>query len=323
MKSVLVPLFVAVAGLGGLAAEVAAQGYPEKPVKILVGYPPGGAPDFVARTVAQGLSEILGQQFVVENRPSAGGILATDLVAKAPADGYTLLSGETGQLQIVPYVFKSLPYDPIRDFTPIALVGTTPGIIVTTTKSNIKTVKDLISAAKADPGKLNYGSSGIGTIHHLTFAALSSAAGIQMTHVPFKGAPLTLPALLNGEIHVMMTSVGVAQGQMKAGTINILAVTSADRFPPLPDVPAVAEDLKGFNIASETGILGPAGLPQDVKIKLSKAIKTTLEKKEMQERYAKISLLTTWLSPEAYAENIKQSLKKFGELAKAANIQPN
>lgn len=312
-----------VAALAGLAGGAAAQDYPQRPVRILVGYPPGGAPDFVARTMAQGLGEVLGQQFVVENKPGASGALATELVAKAAPDGHTLLVGETGQLQILPFILKPPPYDPVRDLEPVALVATTPTFLITSTKSNIRTVKDLIREAKANPGKLNYGSSGIGSIHHITLEAFCLAAEINMAHIPFRGAPLTLPALLSGEIHAMVASVGVVQSQMRAGTINILGVSSAGRFPLLPDVPPIADELKGFEFASETGILGPAGLPRDIKLKLSRAIKATLDKKEVRERYEKIALLITWSSPEGYAENIQHNLRKFEKVIKAANIQPN
>ena len=177
MKALLNQLLIFSAGLIFFGSAFG-QEYPNRSVRIFVGYPPGGVPDFVARTIGQSFSQTFGQQFVVENKPGAGGTLATDLVAKSPADGYTLLSGETGQLEIAPYLFKALPYDTLRDLTPISLVGITPGIFVSSSRSQIRTIQDLIREAKANPGKLNYGSAGIGSIHHILWEAFSAAAEI-------------------------------------------------------------------------------------------------------------------------------------------------
>ena len=314
---------IAIMGLVGFVTSALGQDYPTRSVKILVGYPPGGAPDVIARTAGQALSQILGQQFVVENKPGAGATLATDLAAKAPADGYTLLAGETGQLEIAPYLFKTLPYDTLRDLTPISHISSTAGIFVSNAKSNIRTIKDLIREAKANPGKLNYGSSGIGTIHHIIFAAFTAAAGIEMTHIPYKGAPLTLPALLSGEVHAMMTSLGVVNAQRQAGTINLLGVTSAERYPFTPDIPPVADDLKGFDFSSEVGILAPARLPPEVLAKLSKSIKAAVETPDVQDRFKKLGLVLTWTTPEGYREKIRQNLKKYEQVIRTANIQAN
>lgn len=323
MRTVFKLLLIVAAGLSGFGSSALGQDYPNKTVRIFVGYPPGGVPDFVARTIGQALSQTFGQQFVVENKPGAGGTLATDLVAKSPADGYALLSGETGQLEIAPYLFKTLPYDTLRDLTPIALVGITPGIFVSSSRSQIRTIQDLIREAKASPGKLNYGSAGIGSIHHILWEAFSAAAGVKMTHIPFKGSPLTLPALLSGEIHLMMTSLGVVNAQRQAGTINLLGVTSSERFPFTPDVPPIAEDLKGFDFSSETGILAPAGLPPDVLAKLSRTMKAAVESQDMQDRYKKFGLVLTWTTPEAYRNKIRQNLGKYEQVIRTANIQAN
>lgn len=323
MNVLLKQLLVAIASLGVFASSSLGQGYPIKPVRIFVGYPPGGVPDFIARTIGQALSQTFGQQFVVENKPSAGGIVATESVAKAAPDGHTLLSGETGQIEAVSYIFKSLPFDPYKDLTPISLVGISPGIFVSSSKSQIGTIKDLIREAKANPGKLNYGSSGVGSIHHILWEAFSAAAGVKLTHIPFKGASLALPALLAGEVQVMMASLGVVNAQRQAGTINLLGVTSAERFPFLPDVPAIADDLKGFDFASETGIFAPAGLPADVLAKISKAMKAAIETPEMQDRYKKLGLILVWTTPEAYRERIRRNMKKYEQVIRTANIQAN
>ena len=316
-------LLAAIGGLVGLGSSALGQDYPNRAVRILVGYPPGGIPDLVTRATGQALSQILGQQFVVENKPGASATLATDLVAKAPADGYTLLTGETGQLEIAPYLFKALPYDTLRDLTPISHISSTTIVFVANSKSNIRTIKDLIREAKANPGKLNYGSSGIGSIHHIIFEAFNAAAGIKMTHIPYKGAQLTLAALLSGEVHAMMTGLGVVTAQRQAGTVTLIGVTSAERYPFTPDIPPISDELKDFDFSSEAGILAPAGLPPEVLAKLSRSIKAAVETPDVQDRFKKLGLVLSWTTPEAYREKIRQNLKKFEQVVRTANIQAN
>ncbi len=314
---------IAVAGLLVIATSALGQDYPNRTVKILVGYPPGGVPDFVARVLGQALSQSLGQQFVVENKPGAGATLATAIVAKSAADGYTLLAGETGQIEIAPYLYKTLPYDTLRDLVPVSLVASTPLIFVSGAKTQIKTIQDVIRVAIADPGKLNYGSSGIGTIHHITMEAFKAEAGVNLTHVPYKGSPLALAGLLGGEVHLMLTSLGVTAAQRSAGTINVIAVSSAARYPFIPDVPSISEEIKGFDFSSETGILAPAGLPASVLAKLSAAIKTALDTPDLHDKFRKIGLLVTWTTPEGYTDKIRHNLKKYERVIRAANIQPD
>lgn len=316
-------LLIALIGLLGVQAGALGQNYPDKPVKILVGYPPGGAPDNVARPVGEALSRIFGQQFVVENKAGAGGSLATALAAKSPADGYTLLLGETGMLEIAPLVVKPQPYDTLRDLTPISIVGSTPVILVTNSKSQIRSIKDLVREAKASPGKLNYGSSGIGSFHHLMFEAFNAAAGVKLTHVPFKGSGQIVLALLAGEVQVMATVLPVVDAHRQAGAVNLIGVSSAERYPFAPDVASMSEDLRGFDFSSDLGILAPAGLSPDVLAKLSRAIKTATETQEMQDRFKKMSMILTWTTPDAYRERIRQNLKKWQQAINAANIQAN
>lgn len=222
-------LLIGLGGLIGFGTGALGQDFPNRPVRILVGYTAGSLPDLAARSIAQALSKNFGQSFVVENKPGAGATLATDIAAKSPADGYTLLLGETGQLEMAPYLFKALPYDTLRDLAPIGLVASAPVIFVSNLKTQIKTIRDLIREAKANPGKLNYGSSGIGSFHQIVFEAFNAAAGVKLTHIPFKGSTQTLPALLAGEVQVIPASV--VNAMTNATKINLLGVSSLKRGP--------------------------------------------------------------------------------------------
>ena len=301
---------------------VCAQDYPNRPAKIVVGYAAGGGLDIIARAVAQRVGTSLGQTFIVENRAGAGGTLATAQVAKAPADGYTLLLGETGQLAIAPYMFKALGYDSARDFSPVARMVTGPLILVSSRKSapQIKTLNDFIREAKAQPGKFDFASSGIGSIHHLAMEALIADLGLSVTHVPFRGAALTLPAIMAGEVHVGYISFATL-GQ-NASQVNVLAVSSKDRFPLLPDVPAISELIKGYDFTSQQGILAPAGTPADVVTKLSNAIKTAVQSPDLVDRFKTLGVTSAWTTPEGYAEIIRNELTSYERAVKLAKIKP-
>lgn len=301
---------------------VSAQDFPNKPIRLLVGYVPGGTPDLVARVVGNKLSQILGQPVVVDNRPGAGGTLATELVARAPADGYTLLLGETGQLVIAPFITKNLRYDTLRDLTPVAFLGSTPLVLVVNAKtSGLKNIGELLREAKTKPGT-HYGSSGIGTIHHIATEALLADAGVSMSHVPYKGSGQSVPAILSGEIPVLMTSLTAVFSHVKAGTVRVLAVTTGTRYKETPDVPSVSEFVKGYDFASESGILGPANLPPEIVEKLSKALKEALASPEVLEKLAGGSIIPSWTTPEAYRENIVANLKKYERAVRASKVEP-
>lgn len=310
------------AGAAAFASERAgAQGaYPNRPVKVIVGYVPGGGPDFVARTLSQKLSQILGQPFVVENRAGASGTLATAQVAKAPADGYTLLLGETGQLVIAPYMFKNLPYDVAKDFTPVSLVGTGPLILVSNAKTNIKKLSDLIREAKAAPGTMSYGTSGPGSIHHIAMEVFKADAGINLMHVPYKGSGQSMSGVLAGDVPVLVTSLTAAAPHISSGALNLLAVTSSSRLPAFPEVPSLAEFAKDYDYASEMGILAPAGLPPDVLAKLSGAIRQAVAMPDFMEAFRNASTLIKFTTPEEYSDNIRRNLKKYERAVKLAKI---
>ena len=311
--------FVAVSGA---QAQNQATDYPNKPVKIVLGFVAGGGPDFVARALAQKLTELLGQSFVVENKPGAGGTTVGGQIAKTAPDGYTLMLGETGPVSIAPHVYKNVPYNPLTDFTPVAMLTSEPVFLVSSGKSNIKTLPDLIREAKANPGKIAYGSSGVGTIHHIVAEALKAGAGIDLLHVPYKGSGQSVPAALAGDVPVLITAYNGAGAHIKAGTMNLLAVTTAERSPLYPNAPAVAEFVKGYDFTSQTGLFAPPNLPAPILAKLTAAVKKATESPEFISRFKDTSTLVTYRNPTEYAEILKVNLKKYGEAVKLANIQP-
>jgi tripartite-type tricarboxylate transporter receptor subunit TctC len=316
-------LVVAALALITAGAAPAADDYPSKPVKIIVGYVPGGSPDRIARLLSKRLSQVLGQAFIVDNKPGAGGTLATAQAARMPADGYTLLMGETGQLVIAPYVFKSLPYDTIKDFAPVARVSSEPVLLVTGAQTPFKTVQDLIREAKAHPGKFSYGSSGIGTIHHIAMAVFLADAGLKVNHVPYKGSGQSVPGVLSGDVPLLVTGSATAVPHVRAGTLRLLAVSTPQRLPGVPDAPSLSELYKDYDYASEIGVLAPAGLPAAVQNKLAEAIRKICEEPEFAARLSESGPAVAYLPPPKYAENLRANLKKYEPATKVANIQPN
>ncbi len=298
-----------------------AQDYPNRPVKVIVGYVAGGGPDTVARALSQKLGEILGQPFVVENRPGAGATLATAQIARSPADGYTLMVGETGQLVIAPYTYKNLPYNTLKDLSPIALVTTEPVLLVANPKSGIKNLQDLIREAKANPGKVSYGSSGIGTIHHISAEAFKAGLGLDMQHVPYKGSGQSVPGVLAGDVPVLTSGYGGVIPHIRSGALNLLAVTTPTRLPALPDTPSLGEVIKGYDFPSDTGLLGPAGLPPAVVNKLSAAVKQAMESPEFAARFKGTAIALAYKSPGEYAEHLRTTLKKYETATAQAKIQ--
>jgi len=292
-----------------------AQSYPNRTVTIIVGYSPGATgPDFSARLIAPKLAELLGQPFVVENRPGAGGTLATAYVARSPADGYTLLLGETGQLEIAPFLNKALPYKTLTDLTPISMLTDGAGIVIVSNAktTNIQSVKELIEQAKAQPGKLNYGSAGVGSIHHLIMETFKDGVGIDLTHIPYRGGGQALPAFLSGDLSLLVAGLQTVWPHVKAGSARILAVSGETRLSVIPEVPSLSEVISGFGLESQLGVLGPAGMPSEVVKKLSNAIKTALEDPEVKEKLsAEGTRVVKWKSPEDYANTIKENLAKF------------
>jgi len=298
-----------------------AQDYPVKPVKILVGYVAGGSPDFVARALAQKLSDILGQPFVVENRPGGGGLTATSQLVKLPADGYTLMLGDTSQLGIAPHIFKSMPYDTFKDLTPISGLTYEPLLLVANAKTGIKTLQDLVKEAKANPGKINYGSAGVGSIHHISMEAFKADAGLDFTHIPYKGSGQSVPAVLAGDVPILLTAFTASAPHIRAGTLNLLAVTGGKRWSRFPDTPSLAEMVKDYDFQAETGVLGPAGIPPAVVNKLQAAIKQATESPDFLAKFKETGFSLIYTNANEYGEIIKKNVRKYERAVKLANIK--
>ena len=305
-----------------LAATAAlAQGYPNKPVKVIVPYPPGGPTDIVARSVAQKLSEQTGQQFVVDNRAGAGGNIGAEAVKSSPADGYTLLVATTAHA-INKTLFPKLNYDLVKDFVPVSQLTAGPLVIVANPKFAPNNVKELIAEAKARPGEVNFASSGPGQSTHLSAELFSAMAGIKMTHVPYKGSAPALTDTMGGQTAIFFDTMLSAMPHVRAGKLKALAVTSAQRSPAAPDIPTVAEaGLPGYEAIAWNGLLAPAGTPKEVVAKLNAEMKKALELPEIRERFAAQGFAAAYSTPEAYARFIEAEVDKWARVVKVSGAK--
>ena len=264
---------------------MSAQTYPTKPIRIVVPFPAGGTTDVLARAAAQKLTESLGQPAVVDNRPGAGGNIGAELVAKSPPDGYTLLMGTVGTHAINPSLYPKMPYDHVKDFAPVILVAGVPNVLVINPALPVNSVQELIAYAKANPGKLNFASSGNGTSIHLSGELFKTMAGVQMTHVPYKGSAPALQDLVGGQVQLMFDNLPSSLALIKGGKLKALAVTSSARAAALPDVPTLAESgLPGFEASSWFGLLAPAGTPQPIILKVNGDVAKWLASPEAKEK---------------------------------------
>jgi tripartite-type tricarboxylate transporter receptor subunit TctC len=291
--------------------------WPSKPLRVIVPFPAGGGTDIVARDVTQKMSVTTKWTFVIDNKPGSGGNLGIDTAAKAPADGYSLVIGQTSNLAINPSLYSKLPYDPIKDLTPIGLIGNAPLVLVVPTDSPFKTLGDVIKAAKAQPGFINYATSGNGTVAHLATELLQREAGIKLTHIPYKGATQGINDVIGGQVQLYMSSVPTLLGHIKNGKLRPLAVTAAKRTDDLPQTPTVAESgYKGFEAVTWFGLLGPAKLPASVvrtaNTELSKALNSPDLRKKLEDQ----GLNVTSSSSEEFAKLIKADIAKWAPVVK-------
>jgi len=268
------------------AAVAAAQGYPAKPVRVIVPFPPGGGTDIMARTLADKLAGRLGQQLIVDNRSGAGGALGTELAAKAAPDGYTLIMNSSSALVIGPNLVRKPPYDPLRDFAPVILVSSAPNVLVIHPSVPAKTVKELIALAKRRPGELNYASNGVGTLSHLTGELFKLRAGIDMLHVPYKGGPPAVTDTVAGHTSVLFAAFPTVAPQVRAGRLRALAVSSAKRAAVAPELPTVAETLPGFESSQWWAVFGPAGMPVAIVNRLNAEMQKILALPDIRKRLA-------------------------------------
>ena len=299
-----------------------AQTYPSKPVRLLVPFAAGGTTDVIARLMGQKLSEALGQQFLIDNRPGANGNLGTEMAVKSPADGYTLVMSYDGTIAINPSMYKKLPFDPQKDLAPIASVAQVPLLMVVHPGVAAKNVAEFIALAKASPGRINYSSAGHGSTGHLTGELLKARAGIDIVHVNYKGGGQAVQDLLGGQIQMLMTGLATVEGHLKGGKLRALAFTSSKRVPGAPDVPTLAESgYPGLEVASWYGILAPAGTPQDIVRKLNAEINRIVQSAEVRERLTVLGTEPTGGTPEQFAETIKADTARWAKVVSDAGIR--
>ena len=316
------PLILAALAIGGPVDLASAQSYPNRPITLVIPFAPGGSTSIVGRTVADKMSEILGQQIVVDNRPGAGGTVGTKAVAKSDPDGYTLLLGYTGTLAIGPSLYKNPGYDPRKDFAPIGMIGNAPNSLVVHPSFPAKTVAELVAHAKANPAKVNFGSAGAGTASHITGEYFARAAGIKLVHIPYKGTGPALTDLLGGHIPMAFAPIPASHANVSAGKLRALAVTSLTRSSLLPDVPTMMEaGLSGFDASLYYGLVAPAGTPRPIIDKLNKALRDALASDEVKRQLALDGTEMTPGTPEDYAAFIDKDEKKWAGLVRDSGVE--
>jgi tripartite-type tricarboxylate transporter receptor subunit TctC len=313
----------AMATFGVLATQAAsAQSWPNKPIRIVVPFTAGGNTDIVARLIGEGLSKTFGQPVLIENKPGAAGLVGATAVAKAPADGYTFLMGTVGTHAINAGLYTKMPYDTVKDFTPVTLIASVPNILVVHPSLPVNSVKDLIGYLKANPDKANFSSSGNGTSIHLSGELFKIKTGVTMTHIPYKGSPPALADLMGGQVQLMFDNLPTSLPHVKAGKLKALAVTTAKRIPALPDVPTVAESgLPGFETGSWFGLLAPAGTPNEIVAKLDAEIRKMVRSPELREKLIQQGAEPVGMGSEEFAAHIKSELVKWGEVVKASGAK--
>lgn len=310
-----------VLALLGAPIGACAQDYPTKPIHVIVGFGPGGVADLTCRVVAQKLSAQLGQQVLIENRPSAGGIVAADAVAKAAPDGYTLLLMSNGNA-VSASLFKSLPYDTVADFASVSTLGFFDIAVITNSGSNFKSIQDVVSYAKANPGKLNVGTISIGSTQNLSAELFKEMAALDLVIVPYKGSPDVLVALRGNDVHLAFEMVAAVMAQYKSGAVNILAITSDRRFPGLPSIPTVAEGgLPGYQTSSWNAISAPAKTPRAIIDRLNKEINIALASPEVKSKLLEIGVVGRGSTPDDMSAHLASEIKKWRGVIEKAKIE--
>jgi tripartite-type tricarboxylate transporter receptor subunit TctC len=308
--------------LAALSCAAHAQAYPTKSVRLVVPFSPGGTTDFIARSLGRKLSDELGQTFVVDNRGGAGGTVGADIVAKAPGDGYTLLIYHIA-IATGPWLYKNLPYDPRRDIAPVTLIGTSPSIMVVNPGLNVSSVKDFVALAKASPGRITYGSAGIGSAGHLGPALFEYHAQVKLSHIPYKGGGPALAAAAGGEIQMMIQVMPDTIRQVRAGRLKLLAVSTAKRVSELPDVPTIAESVPGYEYSTWFAFFAPGTTPPPLVARLNQLVNKMLAMPDVQAEFRRDGLEPAGGSAEQLRSLVHSEIDKWGKVIKAAGIQPN
>jgi tripartite-type tricarboxylate transporter receptor subunit TctC len=312
----------ALLGLSGALAEAQAQNFPNRPITLVIPFAPGGSNTIVGRVIADKMGELLGERIVVDNRPGAGGTVGTRAVARSEPDGYTILLSFTGTLAIAPSLYRNPGYDPRKDFAPIGLIGNAPNSLVVHPSFPAKSVAELIAYARANPGKVNFGSAGTGTVSHITGEYFAHSAGIKLVHIPYKGTGPALTDLLGGHIPMAFAPIPASHANVSGGMLRALAVTSTTRSSLLPDVPTIAESvLPGFDASLYYGLVAPAGTPRPVIDKLNKALRDALGSIEVKKQLALDGTEITPGTPEAYAAFIDQDEKNWSQLVSVSGVE--
>lgn len=316
-------LIAPLVALTSLATAAHAQDYPTRPIRLIVPFAPGGTSDLVGRMVGAKIGEGVGQTVVVDNRAGAGATIGTHLAAKAPADGYTLIVSHVG-LAFNETLYSNLPYSAVKDLAPIARIGSTPNAVVVKNALPVKTMKEFIALAKKEPGKLDYGSAGVGSTGHLSVALLEYVAGVKFNHVPFKGGGPSMNATVAGQVHFAIPAFPTAVPHVKAGRIRMLAVTGAKRSPIMPDVPTVAEAaVPGYEYDAWFGIFAPAGTPKAIISRLNQVIVKALEMPDLREQLARAGLDPEPSTPDELGKILRADTAKWAKIIKAAGIPTN
>jgi tripartite-type tricarboxylate transporter receptor subunit TctC len=292
-----------------------------RPIRFVVPFPPGGGNDILGRAFAERLGERLGQQWVVDNRGGASSIIGAEIVARAPADGYTLMLGSNSTLAVLPSLRSKLPFDPINDYDPISLLSTSPYLLVVNPAFEAKTVKELIALAKAKPGQLNFATPGHGTSNHLSFEMLKLMAGIDITHIPYKGTAAMITDLLGGRVSVMLVSTASVRPHVLAGRLRALGISTAKRSPAMPEVAPIAElGVPGYDTASWVGLVAPRGAPQAIITRLNSEIAAIIQGGDLREKLMSQGFVPEASTRQQYARHIRSELERFRALVQAAGI---
>ena len=302
------------------AFATAQDKWPSKPIKLLVGFPPGGGADAMARLVGAKLAERLGQPVVVDNKTGATGTICSDMVAKSPPDGYTLQAAHINSNVLGPLMVAKGKFHPVDDFTPIALLGITPQVLAHHPKHKFGTVQGLVDYAKKNPGKLTFASSGVGSAQHIAGEEFKLRAGVDMLHVPFKGTGDALAALISGDVDMTFSSTGSAMPQVKGGKLVLLAVGTAKRVPDMPNVPTIGETVKGFEMVTWYGLAGPKGLPQPIVDRLYTEVQTILKLPEVTKRFDDLDAMVLSMSPKQFGDFWRAEVARYDKLIKDAKI---
>ena len=304
-----------------LATAAAAQGFPSKPIRIVAPFPPASVADVLARPIAQKMNEAWGQPVIVDNRTGAAGNVGSEAVAKAPPDGYTLLLGTIGTNAINAALYSKMPYDARADFAPITPVASAYLLLVMHPSVPVRTVKEVIALAKAQPGKLNFGSAGAGTTPHMAGEMFKSLAGVSMTHVPYRGSPQSAIDLMAGRLDLIFANGSAALPHIRTGRMRLIAISAARRDPALPDVPTIAETVPGFEMTPWWGLFAPAGTPRDVVTRLNTETVRILELPDVKANYANSGLIAVSNTPEQFASYVQEEIVRWAKVVKASGAR--